>query len=193
MNYHFIFGILAAASSVTAICFYVSSILRHETKPNRATWIIWNITNIILLTSYFSVGARATIFLPVVYFINALIVLFLSFRYAVSSWSRLDFLTIFIAGCSLLVWFITKNPLTALLMNLTMDASGYLPTIKKAYIEPSSESRLAWSLIFLGTCFNLFAINHFSFGIIIYPIVMFSMNGIMIGTLLYRRNISKNP
>lgn len=187
MDYHFIFGIIAATCSIVAETFYIPSILRHETKPNRASWIIWNITNIILLASYFSLGARTTILLPVIYCINGFIILILAIRYGVSSWSRLDFVAIFIAVCSLIIWFITKNPLTALLMNLVMDASGYLPTIRKSYIDPSSESLIAWSFIFLGTCFNLLAINVFSFGIIIYPIVMFSMNLIIVITLYLQK------
>ena len=173
MDYHIIFGLLAASSSIIAITFYVSSILRKETKPNRASWLIWSITNTILLVSYFSVGARSTIFLPIVYFLNGLIVFIFSFRYGVNSWSRLDYLSIFIAGFSLIIWFITKNPLIALLMNLAMDSSGYLPTIRKSYTDPLTESQIAWFFIFLGTFFNLIAINSSSFGIIIYPIVMF--------------------
>lgn len=187
MNYHFIFGILGGACSVIAIVNYILSILRNETKPNRVSWIIWNVTNVILLASYFSVGARSTIFLPAVYCFNGFIVLILTIRYGVSSWTRLDYISLLIAGFSLIIWFITKNPLTALLMNLVMDSAAYLPTIRKSYIDPSSESRIAWFFIFLGTLFNLFAINSFSFGIIIYPIVMFLMNGIVVATLYYRK------
>lgn len=191
MNYHFIFGILGGGCSVVAITYYVSSILRKETKPNRASWIIWNVTNIILLASYFAVGARSTIFLPIVYFINGLIVLILSFRYGIYFWSRLDYVSLFIAGLSLIIWFLTKNPLTALLMNLTMDAVAYLPTIKKSYLDPDSESHIAWFFIFLGACLNLLAIDSLSFGVLIYPIVMFVMNGILL-MVLYRQKIFKS-
>lgn len=186
MNYHLVFGILAGACSVIAISYYVSSIFRRETKPNRASWIIWNITNTILLVSYFSVGARETVILPFVYFINGMIVLPLSFRYGVSSWSKLDYATLAVASISLVVWIITNNPLVALLMNLTMDASGYIPTINKSYIDPASESMNAWFFIFLGACFNLIAINSASFGVVIYPIIMFLMNGILFTVLVYR-------
>ena len=189
MDYHFLLGILAGSCSVVAITYYVRSILQKETKPNRASWIIWSITNTILLVSYFSVGARSTIFLPIVYFFNGLIVLMFSFRYGISSLSKLDYFSIFVAGFSLFVWFITKTPLTALLMNLLMDSAGYLPTIKKSYFDPFSESRVAWFFIFLGSCFNLLAINNFSFGIVIYPIMMFLMNGIVFGTLFYKKFI----
>ena len=176
MDYHFIIGILAGTCSIFSVSHYIPSILRGETKPNRASWIIWNITNIILLISYFSVGARSTIFLPVLYVINSLVILVLCFIYGVSHWTRLDLWSLFVAGVSLIIWFITKNPLIALLMNLFMDSAGYLPTLRKIFYDPSSENRTAWSFTALGSFINLFAINSSSFGVVIYPIVLFTMN-----------------
>lgn len=189
MNFHFIVGVLAASCSLVAISKYVPSILRGETKPNRATWIIWNITNIILLVSYFSVGARTTIFLPTIYAINGLIVLILSIRYGVSHWSRLDYWSLFVAGISLVIWFITKNPLTALLMNLLMDSVGYLPTLKKIFYDPLSENRTAWTFTTLGSFINFFALTSLSFGIIVYPIIIFTMNAIVL-IIFYRKQIT---
>ncbi len=188
MSYHFIFGVLGGLCSVVAIGFYVRSILNQETKPNRVSWVIWNVTNIILLASYFSVGARPTIFVPIIYVVNGLIVLILSFRYGISAWSRLDRVTLLVAGSSLLVWFLTQNSFLALLMVLTMDAIGYLPTIKKILVDPLSESQIAWFFIFLGTCFNLLAISSMSVGIIVYPIVMLTMNSITLAAF-YRKKI----
>lgn len=190
INYHFVFGITGGIFSAIAFIPYVVAIIKKSSKPNRASWIIWNVTNVILLVSYFSVGARATIFLPIIYVFNAFIILILSFRYGASLWSRLDYISLFVAGFSLIIWFLTKNPLTALLMNLVMDAVAYLPTIKKSYLDPFSESRIAWLFIFLGTCLNLLAVNSFSFGVIIYPIVMFLMNGALL-LVLFRKKIFK--
>lgn len=187
-NIHYILGIIGGIISATAFVPYITSILKKQTKPNRVSWIIWNITNVILLTSYFAVGARATIFLPLAYVFNAFIVLILCFRYSVTVWSKLDYVSLLVAGLSLIIWFLTKNPLLVLLMNLTMDIVAYLPTIKKSYINPFSENRTFWIFIFLGACFNLLAINEFSFGVIIYPVVMFISNGILV-TVLFRKNI----
>jgi hypothetical protein len=189
---HLIFGILAGVISALSIAVYVVSILKGKTKPNRASWIIWSVTNIILLASYFSVGARATIFLPITYVFSALITLSLSFRYGVLKWSKLDYFSLIIAGLSLIIWFITNNPLTALLMNLTMDAFAYLPTLKKSFIDPSSESSTSWFLIFIGSVFNILAVEFFSFKILIYPIVMLVMNGAVVMVLYYKKMLSSN-
>ncbi len=190
LDYHFIFGIIGGIFSIIALIPYIVGILQKRVKPNRASWIIWNVTNLILLASYFSVGARPTIFLPIIYLINTLTVLILSYHYGFSSWSRLDYISLTISGISLVIWILTENPLLALLMNLVMDAVAYLPTIKKSYLEPLSESNTAWLLFFLGSFFNLFAINSMSFGIMIYPIFNIVTNGILV-TVLFRKRIFK--
>lgn len=188
ISYHFIFGIVGGIFSAIAFIPYIIEIIKKGVKPNRASWIIWNVTNTILLVSYFSVGARETIFLPIVYFACAFIVLLLSLKYGVSAWSRLDYVSLTVSGLSLIIWFLTKNPLLALLMNLVMDTVAYLPTIKKSYIDPLSESRIAWLFFFLGSFLNLFAINSVSFGIIIYPIINVITNGVLV-IILFRKKI----
>mgnify|MGYP001606699597 CR=1 FL=1 len=189
MDIHYIFGVAAGVLTFSAIFFYLFSIIKKETKPNRASWVIWNITNVILFASYFSVGARSTLFLPLVYVLSGSSTLILSFWYSEkSSFSRIDILSLFVCGLSLIVWFVTKNPLTALLMVLAMDAVCYLPTIRKSYIDPLSESHIYWVLIFLGSLANMFAIDSLSFGIIIHPSVIVVMNGALVFAL-YRKKI----
>ncbi len=190
LSLHLIFGIIGGVFSILAFVPYIAAIIKKGAKPNRASWIIWNITDTILLASYFSVGARTTIFVPIVYVVNAFIVLLFSFRYGVSSWSRLDIASLAVSGLSLIIWSLTQNPLIALLMNLLMDSVAYLPTIKKSYIDPSSESGLGWLFFFIGACFNLLAVDSLAFGTIIYPIVMFVMEGILVA-ILYRKKIFK--
>ena len=58
INYHLFFGILGGAFSIVAFVPYIIGIFKKEVKPNRASWVIWNVTNLILLVSYFHLAKR---------------------------------------------------------------------------------------------------------------------------------------
>ena len=70
-----------------------------------------------------------------------------------------------------------------------MDFAGAVPTIRKAYLAPHTEDRLAWALFIAGNAFNLLAVDRWQFAIAIYPLYMFLASG-TIAALVLRPPIS---
>jgi len=85
---------------------------------------------------------------------------------------------------SVLLWWITGDPLISLCANLAIDFFGLIPTIKKTYHQPGKEDRLAWGITVISNVVNLLAIDEPSFSVIVYPVYMFIMNGIVLGCIL---------
>lgn len=63
-------GLAAGALALVAYIPYVVSILRGNTKPNRATWFIWAVIGAILGASYYASGAEHTAWVTVGYFLG---------------------------------------------------------------------------------------------------------------------------
>ncbi len=177
MHYTKIFGLIAGILSILAYIPYISSILKGSTKPNRASWLIWLVMNIIILASYHSSGAESTIFVLVSYSIGTIIVALLSLKYGEGGWTSFDRTCLIISAVGLLLWFIFNSPLPALLINIAVDMTGALPTIRKVYCNPQIESKSAWLLFFAGSIANLVAIDKFEFAIVVYPVAMFLIIG----------------
>ena len=170
-------GKLAGVFVILAYLPYVITILQEKTRPSRTTWFTWLILDILALTCYKSVGADETAWVTVGFTIGASIVATLSIKYGENSWSRLD--TICSAGavvCLSALLFL-DNPLTALLINLFVTLLGAMPTFKKAYLDPGSENKLAWSLFLVGCLVNFLAVKKWTFVIAIYPIVILLIDG----------------
>jgi hypothetical protein len=83
------------------------------------------------------------------------------------------------AAIALFCWWWFDSALIALLMSLSVDFAGALPTIRKAYQEPETEDRIAWSLFLSGNCINLMAIDRWMFKIVIYPAYMVLASGLI--------------
>ena len=172
-------GWLAGLLSLAAFVPYILSTLRCHTKPNRATWSIWMVNSFVIAASYYSSGATNTIWVAVGYSIGSLVTAILSYRFGTGGWTWLDRNCLTMAAIALFCWWWFDSALIALLMSLSVDFAGALPTIAKAYQEPETEDRIAWSLFLSGNCINLMAIDRWMFKIVIYPAYMVLANGLI--------------
>lgn len=184
ISIQFILGIVAGIISFVAYIIYVRSILKGESKPNRATWWIWTFMGFVLAASYYFSGARDSIWSPIVEFIGPLIIALLSIKYGEGGLKdKTDLYCLIGSLFSIILWIIFNSPVVALVINLFIDAFALIPTIKKSYKRPEGENFWAWFGTGIGDAINIFAANSLVFGIIVYPIYMFLADMIIIAIL----------
>ena len=180
-------GKLAGIISLSAYAPYILSILRKETKPNRASWIIWAIVSAIIALSYREAGASYAFLAPIGYVIGSTIVFILSIRHGVGGWTPFDRKCLIGAAISLVVWRIFNSPMSALLINLFINFLGTLPTLRKVWYQPETENKVAWSLYSLGSIVNLFAVENWTFSMAVYPVSMIFLIGMVTVPVLWRK------
>jgi|SRR3989344_2028356 len=180
-----IIGIVAGALSFSAYLFYIFAIPFGKARPSRSTWWVLTLIGIMIAASYYTEGARATIWVALSYVVGPFIIALLSLKYGEGKWERLDTWCLGVSLMSAAVWHISGSALIALLMNMFMDCVGLVPTIKKSYLRPEGEDRPAWTLESIASLLNVFAVEAWTFSIAVYPIYLLVINGI-ITSLLYR-------
>ena len=190
MNIADLLGKLAGLVALTALIPYIRSILQGKTKPNRASWFIWASVSIGLLASYHYSGATTTIWLTISYTIIPLSIFLLSLKYGVGGYTALDVICISGAVLGLILWRLTHSPEVALYLNVLVDGLGFIPTLKKAYLNPESEDRLAWSIATVANILNVSALTTWRLKIALFPIYNFAFNAAVI-TLLLRASRKK--
>jgi len=183
-----VIGFIAGIIALVAYIVYMVSIVRGTTKPNRTTWWIWSFMGLVLALSYYFSGAVNTIWVPIVEFIGPFLIALLSIKYGEGGLGdKTDLICFFGAILSIVLWAIFDNPTVALVTNLVIDSFAIVPTIKKSYLRPEGEDFWAW----LGTGFadslNFFAVERFSFAILVYPVYMVVSDLIIILLLLFNK------
>lgn len=177
-------GIVSGAFLVAGYIPYIYEVLRKTTTPNRASWFIWSLSTAIILFGVSETGTNEAIWVPIADAIGCFLIFLLSIRLGVGGWSKTDKISLCISAASLVILGLTGSALVALLMNLCIYVSGYIPTIQKAMIDPYSESRFAWSLFFIGVILNLVTViigTDTGFAVWLYPIVLVAT----VGTLYF--------
>lgn len=177
-------GQAAAVLALIGIVPYVVSILRHKTKPERASWLIWALVNYSLVFSYHFSGATTTLWLNIAYCATTTMIFLLSLKYGVGGFTRLDIACLIGAAVGLILWWLTDNPVTAVYLNVIVDAIGFLPTIKKAYLYPGTENKLSWNISVAANVCNVLALTTWQFKIALFPIYNLTFN-LLVAALLY--------
>jgi len=184
-SYPQVFGLIAGVLALFSFFPYVRSILKGDTKPERATFAIWTAVNLVAFFSYLASGARDTIWLVLVYTIFQTFVFLLSFKYGMGGFNKLDLICLFGAATGIVLWIITKNPATALFISIFIEFLGLVPTLKKSYLYPKTENTFAWSIAALAAIFNIFAITSFRPEIAVYPFYILLGDGTVALLLLF--------
>jgi hypothetical protein len=178
-------GIAAGILSLAGVVFYIVSISRSGIRPNRATWFIWTLVDSLLVASYYTSGARDTIWLPLSYAVTALVVAFISLTKGEGGWTTFDRACLIGTGIALVPWLILKNPLATHMLTVLLSFSGALPTLNKLRLG-GKEDRLAWVLLFAGGVANVAAVERWTLAIATYPVYVFLCDGAIL--LLAWRN-----
>ncbi len=168
-----IIGYIAGGLALLQTIPYVISILRGHTKPERATFAIWSLVNILIVSSYIASGARETIWVGVAYMFASITIFLLSFKYGMGGFKKFDIFCLLLAAVGVVGWLTTSNPVVALYLYIGIKTLGLMPTILKAYRYPNTENILAWTLSAFASTLNLFAISVWIPQIMAFPIYSF--------------------
>ena len=90
-------------------------------------------------------------------------------------------------------WVVTKEPLTAIVVATITDALAFLPTIRKAYAHPQTETA---SLYVLGTAkyvLGIMALQTFNVATVLFPASISIINVFFMCMLFIRRRTLKHP
>ncbi|MFH1426312.1 MAG: hypothetical protein ABIG66_02660 [Candidatus Kerfeldbacteria bacterium] len=139
--------ILSAIISISGASFYIRNTIKGKTKPNRVTWSMWALAPLLGTAAAISAGADywATLRIFLAGFMPLLVFL-ASFVNRKSYWK----LTLFdgISGiCSLgaiVVWAAISSPVLAILFAAIADGFASLPTLKKAWKYPETETGITY-------------------------------------------------
>jgi hypothetical protein len=155
IDYKFILGIISAFGGLFFFFPYIRDIFKKKTRPHLYTWLIWIFTQSISVYGMVKGGAGIGSFGLVIATVVVYFTFFLSIRFGTKNITKIDTVLLVLALIAVAILVFTKNVLFATILATATDTIGYIPSIRKSYYEPWSETVSTW----LGfTFFNFLAI-----------------------------------
>lgn len=186
-------ALLATVILLAAYIPYFRDIFRGDTKPHLYTWLVWAITQ---WTATAGVWAGGGHFAAIGVGAGALMVLFvflLSFKYGTKNITRSDTFVLMLALFAVVLWWLLKDPLPSVLMVTAIDGLGYIPTWRKTYQEPWSETLGFWAAMAASIFLVIAASAQYNLLTVLYPLVLGACNVILFGIILIGRQAVSKP
>jgi hypothetical protein len=105
--------------------------------------------------------------------------------------TRTDWLFFLVAISSLPFWYITADPLWAVVILTTVDVLGFGPTTRKAYDLPHSESVVFFTLFMVRNIIVIMALENYTLTTVLFPAVIATACAFLIAMVIYRRKAAR--
>jgi hypothetical protein len=182
---------LAAGAAVAIAVFgtvpYLIGTLRGQISPHAFTWLIWSVTTLIAFVGQLvggggigaaAAGASACVGVAISGY---------AFWRGDRFYTRLDWLCLAGASVALMAWAFTGGPLTALILIGLVDATGAVPTIRKAFVKPHEEGISPFILANVKWLLAICALDHLNALTLLFPATTTAVNTAIISVVLVRR------
>lgn len=167
---------------------YIRSIRRGRTKPHVFSWGVWGAVTVVVSFAQLADGGGVGAWPILVSGTITLYVAALAYRRrGDTTISRSDWLFLVLALSALPAWYLTFDPLWAVIILTTADTLGYAPTFRKSYHQPYSENLTFYALLTLRNLIAIAALEHYSLTTILFPAVIAATTAIFIAMVLLRR------
>ena len=185
-----LFSAVAIALTFIGYFPYIKSIVKKQTKPHFYSWLVWTLDGLIIFGLQFTNGGGVGSFVVLSATVLSAIVLTLTLLDKNKKKpSRSDTVFLILALIALGLWLFAKQPLLSAILIMTVDVFGFIPTIRKSWLNPYSENISFYIINTIRFAFAFFALREYSLITILYPVIWFINNSVFVGMLAFRRKV----
>ncbi|MBT3921624.1 MAG: hypothetical protein HOF21_03520 [Nitrospina sp.] len=149
---------------------YIRSIVQGKTRPHVFSWVIWGTsTCIVFLAQLTDKGGAGAWVIGVSGIISIYVAILAYLKRSDSTITRIDWLFFILAMTSLPLWYLTSDPLWAVVLLTTVDVLGFGPTFRRAYIHPFEEQLMFYVIMAVRNLIVVLALENYSLTTVLFP------------------------
>lgn len=162
MEIKLILGVITAVLAIPTFLPYLRDIIQRKTEPHTYTWLIWTILQSIGVYAGFQDGGGFGMWGLALGAVFCAIIFLLSLKYGTRNITRFDLYCLIGAFVTLAIYLFTNNALLAVSLVAIIDFVGFLPTFRKGWEEPETETVSTFALSAFGNLLSIFALENYS-------------------------------
>lgn len=162
------------AGIVGALCFipYFRDIFLHKTKPHIYTWLIWSLLQGTSVFIMLYGGAGIGVLPFVIGTILCGSIFILSFKYGTKNITLIDTICLIGALVALIFYIFLHDPVSSIILVALIDFIGFIPTFRKSYVEPKTETASTYLVSAISSVLAIGALLNYSLITMLYPITL---------------------
>ena len=184
-----VFSIAACVLSATTLLYYIHQTLTGKIKPHAYSWYIWSLASLVALIAQIHGNAGHALLFTAWLMVVSLVIATISLIKYKSVIQRSDIIYLGTCIFALLLIPVLKDPLISLIIVCAVDAIGFVPSIRKSWNDPYSDTALAFFVYIITNTLAILALKEINIYTISFPLVVATGSSIMCATLLLRRKM----
>ena len=189
MLYKEILSASAIVLTFAAFYPYVRGIFQGAVKPHVFSWVIWGTTTfVVFLAQLEARGGVGAWPIGVSGSITMLIAMLAYVKRADVAITKTDWLFFSAAMSSLPLWYLTSDPMWAVVVLTAVDLLGFGPTVRKANASPYSESLTFFALFAVRNSIVVMALENYSVATVLFPATIAAACVLLMALIVYRRH-----
>ena len=182
-----IVAVLAAILTFVSYIPYYRDILKGKTHPHLYTWLLWGILSSLLVALQIKGGAGPAILVSGAAVVLCIGVVGLSRIRGTKNITRLDGYIALMGLGAIFLWLVVDQPLLSALLLIIADLLAFIPTVRKSWSEPQSETLSLYVTNTLRFSMALFAVKEYTFLAASWIVTWILANGLFALMLITRR------
>ena len=186
-DYKLIFSILAIVLSIFAFLPYIRDIFKNKTKPHLYSWLVWSIVQTVGVLAMIKGGAEFGSWGLAIGCLFCILIFFLSFKYGTKNITKIDTILLIAALITIVIWLGEEDPLWSVILITIIDLLGFIPTYRKTYLAPNTETLDIYVFDVLSYGAAIVAIASYSLATTLYVSSLVLTNLVMVIIIVLRR------
>lgn len=183
-----IIGVITVVLGVVGYIPYLRNVLRGTTKPHVYTWFVWGSMTLIIFALQISDNAGPGAWVTLVTAILSLTIFALGMRQGDKDITKSDTLSFVAAIFALGLWLFAEQPVATTVLLVTVGMLGFIPTIRKSWNKPYTETISTYVINSFRQGLSFFALTNYSILTWLFPITWSIANGLFVLFLIIRRS-----
>lgn len=190
METKLILGIISSIIAVVCFIPYFRDIFLRKTQPHAYSWLVWTILQVVGVLAQLKDGGGYGAWALGVGAISCFIIFLLSFKFGTKNISRFDFVCLLACLIAVLFYFKLSNPVWAILVVTGIDFVGFLPTYRKGWQEPDTETVSTYIMSASSNLISILALQNYTVTTVFYIASLFFTNTIFASVVLLKRYLN---
>lgn len=184
--------ILASIAVVVAIIGnipYLRDVITKKIQPHPYTWLIWTIVSAVTFFGQVAKGAGVGAIPTGVAELFTVVIFVFSLQYGFQNIKRKDTYFLIVALLGLIPWILTKDPTLSVIIVVGIDVVAFVPTLRKTYAHPKTETSILYSMNVLRHILTLFSLQTYNIATTLHSLAMIILNTVMTIFIIRKKNI----
>ena len=181
-------GVLATALTFIGYVPYIRDTIKGKTKPHIYTWFLWALISFVAFGLQISHGGGSGSYVTLAAAIVCFIIFVFGLRIGDKDITISDKVLLLFAIVSVILWPFANQPVISVIILAGTDLLSFIPTIRKSWRKPYTETLSSYAMNTFRFSLGLFALQTYTLVTVLYPLTWLFANGLFSIYLLVRRS-----